>query len=245
MEGVLNAGMRVARFNFSHGTAEEHQIRLRILRETADKLLINVATMLDTKGPEIRVGKMSNPDGITVEAGSTVEISCLKQLPGNSRNFSVLDSTGTYNMAKDVKPGHLILVDDGKLMLEAKTISTSTGVIKALAMNTHLLKSNKRINLPNSTYTMPFFSAKDKADIELAVTEKIDFVALSFVNSAKDVKTVRDHLDKLKNKSVRLISKIETGQAISNLPAIIAASDAIMVARGDLGIEIPFEQVPY
>jgi pyruvate kinase len=148
-------------------------------------------------------------------------------------------------MAKDVKVGNKILVEDGKLILVANKVNVATGVVVATALNTHTIKSNKRINLPGASYSMPFISEKDEQDLILACNRGINYVAPSFVNSVKDVQAIRSILNKNGGSKIKIISKIESTDGLKNLDGIIKASDGIMVARGDLGSEIPYEEVPY
>jgi pyruvate kinase len=243
-EEIIIAGSNVARFNFSHGSVEEHTIRIELLREASKKLNVPYSFLLDTKGPEIRVCKFPD-DGILYEKGSKITIYTLKKNIGTKQSFCVYDATGKYNMAKDVKVGNKILVEDGKLILVVDKVNVKDGIIIATALNNHVVKTNKRINLPGATYTMPFVSAKDKQDVILACKLNLDYVAPSFVNNAKNVQEIRNILNKNGGKNIKIISKIESTEGIKNLDEIIKVSDGIMVARGDLGIEIPYYEVPY
>lgn len=243
-EEIILAGVNCCRLNFSHGSYEEQEIRIKVIRETAAKLKRNIAIMLDTKGPEIRVNKFE-PEFATIEADSKVQIYCKEQIVGSSTKFSVSDSTGTYNMAKDVKIGHNILIDDGKLDLVVESVDEENGIIHTVALNTHTINEGRRINLPNSTYTMKFLSDKDKNDIEFACKNDLDYIAASFVNNPNHVNEIRQIILKNNRPNIQIISKIETGEAIKNLCGIIDVSDGIMVARGDLALEIPYYDVPY
>jgi len=200
--------------------------------------------LLDTKGPEIRVCKCPD-EGVTYEKDSIVTINCLQDKLANSKGFSVTDSTHSYNMAKDVKVWGNILVDDGKLNLQVLEINVTDGVIKTKAMNTHTVKTNKRINLPGAKYSMQFLSDKDVNDLKWACQQKVDYVAPSFVNSVADVNSIRKVLDANGGKNIKIISKIESLGGIQNLAKICAVSDGIMVARGDLGLDFPYYAVPY
>ena len=243
IEKLILAGMNCARLNFSHGTYEEQLVRIKIIREVANKLNKNIAIMLDTKGPEIRLGKFNAK--IPVEIGSKLEIYTTKNIIGNKNKFSVFATTPNYNMINDVKVGSIILVDDGKLRLLVQKIDRDKNIISTIAENSHFISERKRINLPDAEYTMPFLSKKDIDDIKFACNNKLDFIALSFVNNISDINAVRDILIKNNCQNIQLISKIETKNAIKNIDKIIDASDGIMVARGDLALEIPYYEVPY
>ena len=241
---LIESGMNCARLNFSHGTHEEQLVKIKIIRHVAAKLKKNIAIMLDTKGPEIRLGKFSQKK-VEIKINSQVDIYTAKDIVGNSKHFSVIATSEGYNMINDVKVGASILVDDGKLKLVVTKIDKDANIIHTISRNTHEVSEKKRINLPDANYTMPFLSSKDKEDIKFACDNKLDFIALSFVNSADNVRHVREILDKYNCPNIQLISKIETKNAINKLDEIIAISDGIMVARGDLGLEIPYYDVPY
>lgn len=243
LSDIFDMGVNVVRFNFSHGDYEEQLIRINLVRAVAKEKGINISLMLDTKGPEIRVFKMVEKE-TEVKEGSTVIVNCLKKQLGTSTEFSVYDSTGTYNMAKDVKVGDTIFVDDGKLDLKAEMVDVENGIIRAKASNSWVLRENKRINLPNANYSIPFMSEKDRRDIIFAVENNFDYIAASFVNSAANVNEIREILKQNNGERIQIISKIETMNAITAIDSIIDASDAIMVARGDLGLEIPYYDVP-
>lgn len=240
---IFDMGVNVVRFNFSHGDYEEQLIRLHLARTVAKEKGINISTMLDTKGPEIRVWKMKEKETV-IKEGTLVTISCLQKELGTESSFSVYDPSGTYNMAQDIKVGDTIFVDDGKLDLKAQSVDVNTGIIKALALNTWTLKENKRINLPNSNYSIPFMSEKDRNDIIFAAKNNFDYIAASFVNSADNVREIRKILNENGGQHIQIVSKIETMAAIKALGEIINESDSIMIARGDLGLEIPYYDVP-
>lgn len=243
---AYDAGVNAVRLNFSHGTHEEQSIKIRLAREVAQEKNLNIAFILDTKGPEIRVYNLANDDnGVLIENDSTVKILTKEQIVGNNQVFSVYDSTNTYNMAVDVKVGDTIFIDDGKLKLIATEVDVEKGVITAVAKNQHSIKTNKRINLPNANYSIPFMSEKDYKDILFAIENNMDFIAASFVNSAENVNEIRNFLKSKGADHIKIISKIETMSAINAIDEIIDASDSIMIARGDLGLEIPYYQVPY
>jgi pyruvate kinase len=244
MEGIIKAGVTCVRLNFSHGSYEEQQVRINIAREVSKKLNRNISVMLDTKGPEIRVGQIQDgPKPIAKD--SNVIIYTKEQIVGDSTKFFVTDSTNTYNMAKDVKAGGIILVDDGKLQLKIIEVDVEKGIIKTIALNNHLVNDKKRINLPNTEYSMPFMSQKDKDDILFGIKNNVDYIAASFVNSKENVQEIRNFLDKNGGDQIQIISKIESTHAIRNIDEILDATNGVMVARGDLALEIPFYDVPY
>ncbi|GMO13348.1 MAG: pyruvate kinase [Mycoplasmoidaceae bacterium] len=243
-EDIIKAGSSVARFNFSHGTQEEQLIRMEMLREASRKLGLPYSLLLDTKGPEIRVYKFPD-DGIQYEKGQTVTIYALKKLMATKNSFCVYDNSGKYNMAKDVKVGSKVLVEDGKFILVVKKVDVKGGVVTCEAINTHVVKNNKRINLPGASYSMPFMSPKDKEDLIFACKQGMNYVAASFVNNTKDVAQLRAVLNANGGKNVKLLAKIESIDGTKNLDGIIKATDGIMVARGDLGCDLPYEEVPY
>jgi pyruvate kinase len=244
MEEIFRAGVNCVRLNFSHGSYEEHQIRIDVAREVAKKVNRNISVMLDTKGPEIRLGKIVNgPQPIKMD--DTITIYTLKEIDGDSHQFFVTDSTGTYNMANDVKVGGLILVDDGKLQLKITDVKREEGIITTVALNNHQVNDKKRINLPNAEYSMPFLSEKDKQDLLFGIKNNVDYVAASFINSAANVNEIRNFLDTNGGKSIQIISKIESTHAIRNIDEILDATNGVMVARGDLALEIPYYDVPY
>jgi pyruvate kinase len=244
MKKAILTGANCLRLNFSHGTYEEHGIRIKIARDVAAELKSNISLILDTKGPEIRITNV--PSGpVPIKKDSKVTIYCKKDIEGNQEQFAVTDSTKTYNMAKDVKVGGIILVDDGKLQLRVEKVDVDSGLIKVVALNDHFINTTKRINLPNTEYSMPFLSNKDKEDLLFAIKNKFDYVACSFTNTRDDVKRVKDFLKSNGGVNIQVISKIETTQAINNIDDIIDESHGIMVARGDLALEIPYYDVPY
>jgi pyruvate kinase len=244
MQDIIEAGVNCVRLNFSHGTYEEQQVRIQITREVANKLKRNISIMLDTKGPEIRVGKIKNGP-VPIKIGSSVTLHTLKEIEGDSNAFFVTDSSGTYNMANDVKVGGIILVDDGKLQLKVNRIDITNGIIETTALNNHSVNDKKRLNLPNTEYSMPFMSDKDRQDILFGIKNDVDYIAASFVNSADNVHEIRKFLDDNGGSHIQIISKIESTHAIQNIDEILAATNGVMVARGDLALEIPYYDVPY
>ena len=244
IEQAIKSGVNCFRLNFSHGNQNEHLAKIEIIRSVAHKMDVNVAIMLDTKGPEIRISKLKK-DSYIVKENQIVCISTKKNIIGDNNSFSVSDATKTYNMANDVKPNSIILISDGKLTLKVIDVDANKGIIKTVALNTYSISQGKRINLPDTQYSLPFMSEVDYNDILFACKHNVDYIAASFCNSAKDVKQIRNILIKSNRPNIQIIAKIESSHAIKNLNEIIKASDGIMVARGDLGLEIPYYDVPY
>lgn len=236
MREMMLAGMNVARFNFSHSTHDDHLERLRILSELREELNLPTAALLDTRGPEIRIGKFENKK-IQLKKGS---IFTLRTVPclGNESEVSV----NFPNLSKDVRPGDTILLDDGLIGLEVTAIHSEGIVCRVL--NDGAVSDNKGVNVPNVDVSIPFISEKDRADIIFGAENGFDFIAASFVRSADDVLKIREILKEKNCDSINIIAKIENMQGVNNIDEIISVSDGIMVARGDMGVEIPLEEVP-
>lgn len=241
IEELFGKGMTTIRLNFSHGDHQEQGNRIVWAKQVMKKIGKPISIMLDTKGPEIRVGKMFE-DKQEIAKNSDVTI-YTKEEDYLNKVCHANEMTVSYDMAEDLSAGDVILVDDGKLHLNV--VSVEPGIIHAKAFNHHLLKTNKRINLPAIDFSLPFLSERDVKDITFGVEQGIDCIAASFVNSAENVQQIRDLLIKLNAEHVQIIAKIESQIGIQNIDEIIAASDGIMVARGDLGLEIPYYDVPY
>ncbi|WP_381414961.1 pyruvate kinase [Spiroplasma endosymbiont of Anurida maritima] len=238
---LYEAGMNTIRLNFSHGDYKEHGARIKWAKELTEKMGKPISIMLDTKGPEIRVGAMQ--DGKQqIKSGTIVEVltdaKSYKSVEGTANLITV-----SYDMAGDLKERDTILIDDGKLLLHVEKVEKHKIITKAF--NTHWVKNNKRINLPGIDFSLPFLSTKDKKDILFGIEENLDYIAASFVNSAANVKEIRDILIKNKAENIQIIAKIESQIGLDNIDEIIEAADGIMVARGDLGLEIPYYDVPY
>ena len=234
---LILGGMNAARFNFSHGTHESHLAQLTKLKRVRDNLGAPVATILDTKGPEIRVKTFENSP-VTLERGQTFVL-CTDDVPGDQNQVSV-----TYqNLHNEVGPGCRILVDDGLIELKVERIEGKRVVCEV--ENGGPLSSNKSINIPDVHIHLPSLTDKDREDIRFAVENDFDFIAASFVRKASDVEDIRAELRKYEGgEKVNIIAKIENREGVDNIDAIIDASDGIMVARGDLGVEIPAHEVP-
>ncbi|MGL5630419.1 MAG: pyruvate kinase [Mycoplasmoidaceae bacterium] len=245
LKKLIEAGVDAFRFNFSHGNYEEQSIRLKLIKEVLEENNLVISLILDTKGPEIRIGKFEK-DSASIKIGDKINIHTNDQkLKCTKSDISVYASSENYFMENDIKIDSKIFVDDGKLVLTVKDIIHDKHLIKTVAENAHVLKSNKRINLPDSDYSLKFMSKKDAADVKFAVDNKFDYIAASFVNSVKNVAEIRQEIDKYGPSNIQIISKIETKTAIKNIDDIICVSDGIMVARGDLGLEIPYHEIPY
>lgn len=235
LKKLLLAGMNVARLNFSHGTHEEHKKRADTVRRAAAELGVNVAIMLDTKGPEIRLGYFAK-EPVLLEENATVTLTT-EHIKGTGERIPV-----TYpGLPGDVKAGDPILIADG--LIELKVLSTTPTDVLCRVVNGGKLTSQKGINLPGVEVNLPAVTNKDIEDIIFGVEQGFDFIAASFIRKASDVLAIRQVLEKAGG-SLDIISKIESRQAVNNLDEIISVSDGIMVARGDLGVEIPAEEVP-
>ncbi len=239
-EGVLRQlieeGMDVARFNFSHGSHQEQLGRLNQLRTIRKELGRPVAALMDTKGPEIRLKEFAEGK-VVLEAGQTFTLTT-RDVVGDEHQVSI-----TYkNLPKDVSVGTNILIDDGLIEMQVKEL-TDTDIICEVH-NGGKVSNKKGVNVPDVELSMDYISPKDYKDIVFAVKEDFDYIAASFVRSAADVEALREILREHGGENIRIISKIENHQGVHNIDEIIAASDGIMVARGDMGVEIPLEDVP-
>ncbi|MDO6573291.1 MULTISPECIES: pyruvate kinase [Staphylococcus] len=237
IEKLINAGMNVARLNFSHGSHEEHKGRIDTIRKVAKRLNKTVAILLDTKGPEIRTHNMK--DGvIELEKGKEVIVS-MSEVEGTPEKFSV-----TYdNLINDVQVGSYILLDDGLVELQVKDIDHNNGEVKCDILNTGELKNKKGVNLPGVKVNLPGITDKDADDIRFGIKEDVDFIAASFVRRPSDVLDIREILEQEKA-NITIFPKIENQEGIDNIEEILEVSDGLMVARGDMGVEIPPEKVP-
>ena len=238
LESLIKAGMNVARLNFSHGSHEEHAMRIKRIREAAEKTGKIVGILLDTKGPEIRTHKMEN-DSIDLVTGQDIAISMTEVL-GTSEKFSI-----TYEqLIEDVKEGSIILLDDGLIELRVKSIDKENGLIHTFVENAGTLKTKKGVNVPGVSVQLPGITEKDAQDILFGIEQGVDFVAASFVRRASDVMEIRSLLEQNNGAHIQIIPKIENQEGVDNIDEIILVSDGLMVARGDLGVEIPAEEVP-
>jgi pyruvate kinase len=233
---LIEAGMNVARLNFSHGDFDEHGARIQNIREAAGKLGKTVAILLDTKGPEIRTQTLEN--GVAeLKAGEELIVS-MTEIIGNEKKISV-----SYpGLIHDVHVGSRILLDDGLIELEVTGVAKDELHTKIL--NSGTLKNKKGVNVPNVSVKLPGITDKDAKDIEFGIQQGVDFIAASFVRRATDVLEIRDILERHNAGDIQIIPKIENQEGVDNIDEILAVSDGLMVARGDLGVEIPAEEVP-
>jgi len=238
LEKMINAGMNVARINFSHGGYEENKEKIEKVKKVREKLNVPVALMLDTKGPEIRTGILeTGNEKVTVNEGNIFTFTN-EDIIGNETKTSV-----TYKqLHNDVKVGSKILVDDGALEFEVIELKDKDIVCKAL--NTAQLGSRKTVNVPGLKLNLPALSQKDIADIKNGILADFDYIAASFVRRASDVIEIKNLLKENGGEKIKVISKIESQEGIDNFEEILEVSDGIMVARGDMGVEIPMEEVP-
>ena len=235
-ELALN-GMDVARFNFSHGDHAEHKHRLEILESVREELGIPIASLLDTKGPEIRTGKLKDGKKVTLKEGDLYTLTTEEIVGDETRGY--INYAG---LAEDVKPGDRILIDDGLIELHVREIN-GTDIVCRIE-NGGELGEKKGVNVPGVRVKLPALTDKDKEDIRFGVDAGFDFVAASFVRNADAIREIRAILDE-KGSAMQIIAKIENEEGIENIDSIIEASDGIMVARGDMGVEIPAEKVPH
>ena len=238
MRKLIQNGMDVARFNFSHGDHEEHKGRMDLLKQLREEEHANTAILLDTKGPEIRTGVLKDGKKVMLEAGQTFVLTT-EQIEGDEKRVSI----SYEGLTEDVDAGKTILIDDGLIGL--KVVSKKGKDIVCEVVNGGELGEKKGVNVPNVPVRLPAITEKDKEDIKFGVEQGIDFIAASFVRNAECVLEIRAYLKKLNAPYIPIIAKIENAEGIRNIDEIIRAADGIMVARGDLGVEIPAEEVPY
>ncbi len=239
-EGVLDEliqnGMNVARINFSHGNHEEHLERINMVKKLRKEHGRPVAILLDTKGPEIRTGTMPE-GGVMLEAGNTVTL-VPEEIIGDEHTIPI-----TYpDLDKDMGDKKTILIDDGRVEIEV--IAFENKNIKCRVVNTGKVSTKKGVNVPGVSLQLPAISEKDKSDILFGIKQDVEFIAASFVRKADDVLAIRNLLDKNGGEKIKIISKIENSEGVDNIDSILVISDGVMVARGDLGVEVSFEQVP-
>lgn len=232
---MILSGMNVARLNFSHGTHEQQKGYADMVKKLRKELNLPVALLLDTKGPEIRTGDFEHP--VTLQKGSKFTLTT-RTVPGTDSICSV----SFLNLPAEVQVGTRILIDDG--LIELQVDSTSKDEIHCTIMNGGEVSSHKSINVPGMELSLPFISEKDRQDIAFGVQENFDFIAASFTRSAQDILDLRSELEKLDCHKIKIIAKIESAGGVKNMDEIIRVSDGVMVARGDLGVEIPFEDIP-
>ncbi len=233
---MYDKGVNVCRLNFSHGDHRVHEENIKRVQHVNDEINSNIAILADLQGPKLRVGSMEN-EGCEIKNGDKITFTN-KECVGTAKKVFM-----TYqNFAKDVNPGELILIDDGKLAVK---VESSNGVDEVVAIVEHggMLKSKKGVNLPNTKISLPSLTKKDREDLDYILTQDIEWVALSFVRSARDIIELRKLIEEY-GKNLKIIAKIEKPEAIDDIDDIVNESDGIMVARGDLGIEVPYQDVP-
>jgi pyruvate kinase len=233
---LAKEGVNVFRINFSHADYEDVKTRIKLIREINAENDYNVAILGDLQGPKLRVGVME--EGVVLEDGATFKFTTEKCIGTKEKAFM------TYQrFPKDVKVGEHILVDDGKLMFEVVSSNKETEVVVKVLVGGPL-KSKKGVNLPNTAISLPALTEKDKEDAVFALEQKVDWIALSFVRTPEDLRMLRDLIDQHSEYRVPVIAKIEKPEAVENIDSLIPYCDGLMVARGDLGVEIPMQEVP-
>ncbi|MCQ2462038.1 MAG: pyruvate kinase [Clostridia bacterium] len=236
IEQMLKAGLNVARLNFSHGEYETHEKTIETFRKVRDKMKIPAAVMLDTKGPEIRI-KLIKEDKVNLISGQTFTLTA-REVEGDETQVSITYSDLPRQLVKGTK----ILIDDGRIILTVEQ-TTDTDII-CRVIEGGVLSSRKSINVPNVSIDMPYMSEKDEQDILFGIEHDVDFVAASFVRRKEDVITLRKFIDYHGGHNIKIISKIENIEGVRNFDEILDHSDGIMVARGDMGVEVEFEKLP-
>lgn len=237
IEKLIEEGMNVARCNFSHGTHEEQKERMDRIRRIRKKCDKPVAILLDTKGPEVRITKFKEGK-VQLESGQKFTLVCGENFEGDATSVGV-----TYDrLCQDVSIGSQILIDDGLVELQVQSIQNNR--IQCVVKNDGVISDHKGVNIPGGHVNLPYLSEKDREDILFGIKNDVDFIAASFVRTAFDVKLIRNLLDANGGSAINIIAKIENAEGVDNIDEIIKESDAIMIARGDMGVELPEEEVP-
>ena len=236
LQEMIEEGLNVCRINFSHGTHEDHLKVIQLIRTINDELGTNVAILADLQGPKIRIGEVKD-NGVLIEDGSDLIITTEPCLGDNSKVYLSYES-----FPQDVKVGDLLLVDDGKFQLEV-THTDGNKEVKTKVTHGGILSSKKGVNLPNTSISLPCLTEKDLKDLDFALEQDVDWVGLSFVRSASDIIELKEIISS-KNKHALVVAKIEKPEAIWEIEDIVVETDAVMIARGDLGVEVPMEKVP-
>ena len=233
---LMVEGMNVARCNFSHGVYEEHKKRMDMVKKIRKEVKKPVAILLDTKGPEVRV-KQFKDGKVTLKEGQLFTLTS-EEAEGTSEKVSV-----TYSrLYEDLEVGMKVLIDDGLIEMRVEKVEQTNIVCRVI--NGGIVSNNKGINVPDVNLSMPYLSEKDREDILFGIAQDVDFIAASFVQCKDDILQLRRLLDKNGGEDIKIISKIENMQGVENIDEIIEVSDGIMIARGDMGVEIPYEEVP-
>ena len=236
LKQMILEGLNVCRLNFSHGSHKDLKKSIEMIREINNETGYNVAILADLQGPKIRTYEMEN-NGVMMEEGAEVTI-VTERITGTKERFGI----SYAQMPRDVQPGERILLDDGKLQMDI--VSTNgESEIKARVIHGGILSSKKGVNLPNTKISLPSLTEKDREDLEFALNNDVDWIGLSFVRSARDIIELK-HIISNRQAKARVVAKIEKPEAIDDIDEIIKATDALMVARGDLGVEIPYQNVP-
>ncbi len=236
IEALATAGMNICRLNFSHENHTQHAKRIEMIREVSDRTGFNLAIMLDTKGPEIRCDEIEN-GSMEVETGQMIDI-VKGPVVGNKERFSITPN----EVFDDVEANQAVLIDDGKISLTI--IEKHNDKLVCRVENPGTIKTRKGVNVPNVKLSMPFISRKDDEDIRFGCAQDVDFIAASFVRRAEDVAEIRQIMKEEGNENIQIISKIENQEGVDNLREILEISDGVMVARGDLGVEVSLALVP-
>ena len=238
LKELIAGGMNVARFNFSHGSYEEHAERIALVRQVSEQLGIPVALMLDTKGPEIRTGLLKDGTKVSLEQGKEFTL-YTEEREGDETGCSI-----TYQqLVYDVRKGDTILIDDGLIGLEVQRVSADK--IECIIKNGGELGERKGVNVPNVKIHLPGVTQKDREDILFGIEQGVDYIAASFVRNSDCIMDIREILEDNHGRDIGIIAKIENAEGVENIDEILDAADGIMVARGDLGVEIPADQVPH
>ena len=236
LKQLMLEGMNVARCNFSHGVYEEHKKRMDMVKKIRKEVKKPIAILLDTKGPEVRV-KQFKDGKVTLQEGQLFTLTS-EEVEGTQEKVSV-----TYNrLYEDLEVGMKVLIDDGLIEMRVEKVEQTNIVCRVI--NGGIVSNNKGINVPDVNLSMPYLSEKDREDILFGISQDVDFIAASFVQNKEDILQLRRLLDKNGGEDIKIIAKIENAQGVDNIDEIIEVSDGIMIARGDMGVEIPYEEVP-
>ena len=237
LKKLIKSGMDCARLNFSHGDHEEHRIRIERLKQLRNELHIPLPILLDTKGPEIRLGKFAN-GFVEVKEGQSFTFDTNPNIVGDEHAVAI----SCPQLYHDINVGETILVDDGKVGFEVQKLDD--GKIETIVLNSGRLSNRKSVNVPNVNINLPYMSEQDRSDLLFGIGQDVDFVAASFARSEEDMKDLRTFLDQNGGERIKIFAKIENRQGINNLDSILKIVDGVMVARGDMGVEVPFKELP-
>ncbi|MFY7669353.1 MAG: pyruvate kinase [Crocinitomicaceae bacterium] len=236
LKEMILSGLNVCRLNFSHGSYDDHAASIKLIRDLNEELGQNVAILADLQGPKIRTNEMEN-NGVLLDVGQDIKV-LVEKVVGNNERFSI----NYGKLPQDVKSGERILLDDGKIVLEVKSTDGKSEIVCKVIQG-GILSSKKGVNFPNTKISLPSLTEKDQLDLEFALEQEVDWIGLSFVRSARDIIELK-HRISAKGGHAKVIAKIEKPEALECIDDIIHESDGLMVARGDLGVEVPFQNVP-